>query len=126
MNWTIIQIDECFITRETGKAVQIRLPRWLDDVVGTFWLPAGCLKRDKFPPELCIPESMKIEISYKKADDFGVFGDWQKREYTPETVKKCMFEVDGHEPARGDYEFVLEAPELAPVHVEPLEELIDD
>lgn len=66
MNWTIIQINECFITRETGKVVRIRLPRWLDDVVGTFWLPAGCLKRDKFPPELCIPESMKIEISYKK------------------------------------------------------------
>lgn len=125
MNWVTIQISECFITRETEKAARIRLPRWLDGITGSFWVPAGCIKRDGIGATLCFPETMKIEISYKKADAFGVFGDWQKREYTPETVKKCMFEVDGREPARGDREFTFEAPELEPVHAEPLPELLD-
>lgn len=126
MKWITIQISERFITKETEKAARIRLPRWLDDVNGSFWVPAGCIKRDGIGVTLCMPADLKIEISYKKADVFGVFGDWQRREYTPEMIKNFMFEVDGHEPLRGDEEFLLEAPELAPVHVEPLPELLDN
>lgn len=126
MKWTTIQISEIFITKETEKAARIRLPRWLDDVTGSFWVPAGCIKREGLGATLCMPETMKIEVSYKKADSFGVFGDWQTRTYSPETIKNFMFEVDGHEPLRGDEEFLLEAPELSPVTVEPLPELLDN
>lgn len=124
MKWVTIQLSESFVTRETEKAARIRLPRWLDDVTGSFWVPAGCIKRDGIGVTLCMPADLKIEICYKKADVFGVFGDWQKRTYSPETVKTRMFEVDGHEPIRGDAEFTLTAQELAPVVVEPLPELV--
>ena len=126
MKWVTIQLSESFVTRETEKAARIRLPRWLDDVTGSFWVPAGCIKRDGTVVTLCMPTDLKIEISYKKADVFGAFGDWQTRTYSPETVKSRMFEVDGHEPIRGDAEFTLTAQELAPVVVEPLPELLDN
>ena len=126
MKWVVIRIHECFITKETEKAVRVRLPRWLEGVSGSFWVPKGCVKHDFGSAELCMPESLRVEISYRKEDDFGEFGEWQKREYSPEVIKTQMFEVDGQIPSEGDTRFACKAPVLEPIHVDPLPELIDD
>lgn len=119
--WIEIPLNRCFITRETENAIRIRLPRWIEDVKGSFWLPKKFFKEGS----IVIPDSLMIKITYKKSDDFGVFGEWQSKEYPAKVVKNRMFLADGHDPALGDIAFTYEAEILEPVHTEPLEELID-
>jgi hypothetical protein len=123
MKWVNIEFNPCFIVKRTDKAVRIRLPKWVEGVVGSFWLPAGCVK--DFETRLAIPEDLHLELNFKKADDFGVFGEWQQKTVSPEWLKTRVFEVDGHKPIQGDTRFVIEAPELTPVTIEPLKELLD-